>query len=516
MRRGIAIFFTVLCGISVLSVTPVFAQTSGKIRVKKIQANQIVLKGVHSVVKARGKASVVIDDKTKITGSMNVGGDITMESGKTIDGIDISDVASKILSAETALVALQLRAELPSGCTTGQVPKYTGTAWECADDEEGGEGVAYTAGEGIAIEGNTISSTIEDTDTTYDTNPDSGLELSGTSFSLKECDSGEFLQQYAGSWICQRYDTLDQYDNLLIVAKSGATFSTISAAMDSITDANNYNRYVILVQPGVYEEHIDMKDNVTIQGVDKESVFIADGATTSTSGTINAASNTVISDVTIYAAGADGGASPTIGVYASFTSIVRLDNVDIQLIDPLGDAYGVYSESTATIVDSIISVGDSPTLGVGVYSEGYLTINRSNISVSRAVTSIAVQQVDASESNILTKIFDSQLLIVGRNDNDTCTGYIQSGTAGMQTDIFSSRVSVTNCQTDTIAIENTDGTLNVDNSKIVSSNQAVVNNSGSVNMGGGMVSGTVTGTAKCALSYNETYDELGTDCAALP
>ena len=57
----------------------------------------------------------------------------------------------------------------------------------------------------------------------------------------------------------------NQYDKVLIVAKSGAPFTTIQAAIDSVTDAPG-NRYLVWVGPGVYNERVTMKAGVDIQG----------------------------------------------------------------------------------------------------------------------------------------------------------------------------------------------------------------------------------------------------------
>ena len=57
------------------------------------------------------------------------------------------------------------------------------------------------------------------------------------------------------------------YENILMVAKSGSTFSGITHALDYITDNDSNNRYLINVSPDLYEEDITMKPYVTIKGM---------------------------------------------------------------------------------------------------------------------------------------------------------------------------------------------------------------------------------------------------------
>jgi|GEM_PF-3422515 len=56
--------------------------------------------------------------------------------------------------------------------------------------------------------------------------------------------------------------------NTTYVAKSNAPFNSIQSALDSITDAGPSNSYLIIVYPGIYDEHVYLKSYVNIIALD--------------------------------------------------------------------------------------------------------------------------------------------------------------------------------------------------------------------------------------------------------
>lgn len=70
-------------------------------------------------------------------------------------------------------------------------------------------------------------------------------------------------------------DTLDgldsadfqgKYAQTVVVAKSGGDFTSVQAALDSIIDASDIKHYLVWVGPGTYNERVQMKPFVDIEG----------------------------------------------------------------------------------------------------------------------------------------------------------------------------------------------------------------------------------------------------------
>lgn len=95
-------------------------------------------------------------------------------------------------------------------------------------------------------------------------------------------------------------------DNLIRVGKTEGDFTSIQAAIDSITDAADDNWYVIVVGPGVFEESITMKSYVSLIGHgDFETEIRAEGPGDRTA--VTGASLSFLSDLGITAESTDGG-----------------------------------------------------------------------------------------------------------------------------------------------------------------------------------------------------------------
>jgi hypothetical protein len=80
---------------------------------------------------------------------------------------------------------------------------------------------------------------------------------------------------------------LTPYHHVITVAKQGGDFTTITAALSSITDNSSTNTYLIRVMPGTYNEAITMKEYVDIIGSGWEVTKIAQADATVVTGASN-------------------------------------------------------------------------------------------------------------------------------------------------------------------------------------------------------------------------------------
>ncbi len=100
-----------------------------------------------------------------------------------------------------------------------------------------------------------------------------------------------------------------QVANTVTVQPGGATFTTITAALNSITDAKLQKQYVVQIGPGTYNEVVTCKPYVYLTGAGVATTTINAPASSDqwNKGTVKAASNSAIQNVTINSSGNDWG-----------------------------------------------------------------------------------------------------------------------------------------------------------------------------------------------------------------
>ena len=102
------------------------------------------------------------------------------------------------------------------------------------------------------------------------------------------------------------------FKNCLTVAKSGGQYSTITAALNAITDAGVDNQYIILIYPGKYNESVTLKNYIHLIGLSKEVCTILSGGSYVLTPTSLA--TCIVANLTIYGEG---------GATYSFSSTVE-------------------------------------------------------------------------------------------------------------------------------------------------------------------------------------------------
>ncbi len=117
--------------------------------------------------------------------------------------------------------------------------------------------------------------------------------------------------------------------NVVIVAQSGGDFSSVQAALDSITDASESNPYLVWVGPGVYEETVIMKPYVDIEGAGEGVTKITSAVATVGTGTVRAASHSELRYLTVENTGT--GDQQAAAIYVSGTA-PRITHVTAQAV----------------------------------------------------------------------------------------------------------------------------------------------------------------------------------------
>ncbi len=98
------------------------------------------------------------------------------------------------------------------------------------------------------------------------------------------------------------------YENVIVVAKSGGDYTTVQAAIDSISDAAADNAYLVWIAPGVYSETVTLKPYVHLRGAGQEATVItstvSSGSFPPTEATLELAADTSLRDLMVGNTGA--------------------------------------------------------------------------------------------------------------------------------------------------------------------------------------------------------------------
>jgi len=158
-------------------------------------------------------------------------------------------------------------------------------------------------------------------------------------------------------------DNGSSYQNIKIVAKSGGDFTTITAALNSITDASAGNPYLIFVAPGVYSEQVTMKPYVDIQGAGEQATMITyTGIGGSSTGTVVGANNAELRFLKVENTGAY---SYAIAIYNGSTS-PHLTHVTASASGGSVGNMGVYNNSASPIMTDVNATASDGPNNVGV------------------------------------------------------------------------------------------------------------------------------------------------------
>lgn len=299
------------------------------------------------------------------------------------------------------------------------------------------------------------------------------------------------------------------YKNVLVVAKSGGHYNTISAALASITDNSATNRYLIWVAPGTYTELVTMKEYVDIEGAGEIATKITyTGSVSLYTGTVVGANNAELRFLTVENT---GGNTLAIAIYNGSAS-PRLTHLTATASGGTDSNYGVYNfSSSSPVMTNVIATGSGGTTNGGVYNSVSLP-TMTNVTATGSGSGGSYNYGIVTDNSSLT-MTNVTATAFGGADNRGVYNFHSSPT--IQNSVISASGGTSNYGIYNTA---TGGTyiVTVNNSQITGSTNTIRNDTeftvrvGASKLDGGAVTGG--GTFACVFTYNANYTALNSTC----
>ncbi len=393
---------------------------------------------------------------TGVPAGLNDGDDNTTYSAAPGGGLSLVGTAFSVLTST-------IQARVNSTCAVGSSIRAIAADGTVTCQTDGG--TTYTAGAGLALTGtafsvltNTIQTRVSgtcavgssiraiaadgtatcetDDNTTYSAG--AGLALTGTAFSVLTntiqtrvsgaCTVGSSIQSIAanGTVTCESDDNTtytagdglalagttfsakgSSYANVVVVATSGGDFTSIQAALNSITGTAN-SRYLVWVAPGTYTETVTMKPYVDIEGAGELLTTITySGSVSVLTGTVIGADNAELRSLSV---ANTGGADYATAIY-SLGVAPRLTQVTASAGGASTSNAGVYNRlSAAPIMTRVTASGSGGVRSYGVFNfQSSPTMAQVSASASGASYNYGVMNSTSSPAMMNVTAFANSL-----------------------------------------------------------------------------------------------------------
>ncbi len=210
-------------------------------------------------------------------------------------------------------------------------------------------------------------------------------------------------------WAALHDARTSQYSNVIVVARAGGDFTSISAALNSIPDDSPTSRYLVWVAPGIYTETVKMRKYVDIEGAGERVTKIIN-TTSANNATVFGASNAELRYLTVETRSApsapaiwNDNASPSLLHVTTLTSQQTSDGprtTSDSSPDIVMD-YGIRNTNASAPVMEDVTVSTTVglnALGYGIYNDASApTMKNVAISVSGGnISTIAVYNTNSS------------------------------------------------------------------------------------------------------------------------
>lgn len=336
-------------------------------------------------------------------------------------------------------------------------------------------------------------------------------------------------------------DDGNTYAQVVTVAKSGAQFTSIQSALDSIGDASSSKRYLVWIGPGEYNEQVTMKEYVDLQGSGEEMTIIQSaGFGSNNTGTLIGASYAEARFLQVLNT---GGSVYALGIY-NLNASARFVHVRVRVYGATSSNYGVYLSaftpefrdvsiyvactssvnciglqnigSNAQISDTSIKVSHSGTgFTYGVNSSGgSMILNDVSIEASTPSSAAAGNMFGFLQQSGAPTLTDVSIVISGLNN---AFGIYQSGNLATVQGSSIRVGSSAGTQTGIYYSGSAGNVFKITDSEIIAATNTINNPSGSATMGifsthlsGGPVTGA--GTEICAGVSNENFTFFSNTC----
>ena len=187
--------------------------------------------------------------------------------------------------------------------------------------------------------------------------------------------------------------------NVVWVAKSGGDFTSIQAALNSITDATAVNPYLIRVAPGLYEEIVTLKPYIDIEGSGEATTIIRSNNSSNSyfdaPGTLRATEpiTAEVRFLTVENYGSIYTYRMAIGLKDA-GSQTKLTHVTAIISSTVfqGDSYGIHLANSSALLTHVtaVSEGTQGTLSTGIWVTGTMHTLPARIHDSTATASLAI------------------------------------------------------------------------------------------------------------------------------
>lgn len=184
----------------------------------------------------------------------------------------------------------------------------------------------------------------------------------------------EFIDQTIEVLVQAAHRAATLPENTVQVWPGGQTFSSIQAAIDSITNASPAQRYQVAVGCGTYKEALTLKDHVFIAGADIFRTMLVSPFTTPARALVRPASDSGISGLTLVITGS-GDPKSSIGLGMSGEGYCHIRGVEMLVGDDnnpddapraIANTDELYNGTLVLSMSYLKLKGNDNSIGVGV------------------------------------------------------------------------------------------------------------------------------------------------------